>query len=80
MEPFKIIVPNNAEPAPFSHEGEEFNYLLKGKANMIVNGTIFEMKEGDSIYFDSSLPHYAVATENKEAVFLLVNTSKKNIT
>lgn len=77
MEPFLITVPDIPEPVPFSHNGEEFNYLIKGKARFFIGGTFYDMKEGDSIYFDSSLPHYAVATEGKEAVFLMVNTAKE---
>lgn len=74
MEPFIIEVRNKKETTPFSHLGEEFNYLLKGEAEMYIDRKIYKMKEGDSIYFDSTLPHYARSTTNKNAYFLLVNT------
>jgi len=77
MEPFIIEVRNKNESTPFSHPGEEFNYLLKGEAEMYINGKIYRMKEGDSIYFDSSLPHYAKSTTDENAYFLLVNTIEK---
>lgn len=77
MEPFKIVVPNTAEPTPFSHPGEEFNYLVKGKARFFIGGSVYDMVEGDSIYFDSSLPHYAVAAEGGKAVFIMVNSVRE---
>lgn len=74
MEPFIIEAHNKKEIIPFSHLGEEFNYLLKGEAEIYVDGKIYKMKEGDSLYFDSMLPHYARSTTDKNAYFLLVNT------
>ncbi|MBM3702557.1 MAG: helix-turn-helix transcriptional regulator [Actinobacteria bacterium] len=78
MEAFKIIVPSKEEQEPFIHDGEEFNYLLKGKARVFVDGEWYLMNEGDSIYYDSALPHYAVSIGGKEAIFLQVNTQPKN--
>ena len=77
MEPFLIEVRNKKESTPFSHPGEEFNYLLKGRAEMYIDGKTYRMEEGDSIYFDSSLPHYARSISDKNAFFLLVNTAEK---
>ena len=78
MEPFIIVVPPKKEVQPFSHEGEEFNYLIEGKSKMFVAGKFYTMKQGDSIYFESSQPHYAVGLDNKNAVFLQVSIVPKN--
>jgi len=40
-----------------SHQGEEFVFLIKGKMEVAVGDKMYIMEEGDSLYFDSSLPH-----------------------
>ena len=59
MEPFivhmdkreaKDIVYNN-------HKGEEFLFVLDGQLEFRCGETIVTLDEGDSLYFDSSIPH-----------------------
>ncbi|MBT8334244.1 MAG: helix-turn-helix transcriptional regulator [Desulfobacterales bacterium] len=59
MEPFivhmekreaKEIVYNN-------HRGEEFLIVLEGTLEFRYGDTVFTLMEGDSLYFDSSIPH-----------------------
>lgn len=40
-----------------SHEGEECGYVLFGTLTILINGENVTLHEGDSIYFNSSLPH-----------------------
>lgn len=40
-----------------SHEGEECAYVVKGLMEVVVNGVPYILREGDTIYFDCSLPH-----------------------
>ncbi|MBW2030592.1 MAG: cupin domain-containing protein [Deltaproteobacteria bacterium] len=42
---------------PFFHEGEECGMVLKGRFKAIIGGREFILEEGDSIYFDSTIPH-----------------------
>jgi transcriptional regulator with XRE-family HTH domain len=44
------------------HEGVEMGYVLEGNANLIVNGTEFALREGDSVSYNSHLPHKLVNT------------------
>lgn len=39
------------------HEGAEMGYVLSGTASLVVNGTEYILKQGDSVSFNSSLPH-----------------------
>jgi len=39
------------------HEGVEMGYVLKGRALLTVDGTAYELREGDSVTFASHLPH-----------------------
>jgi len=42
---------------PFTHEGEECGLVLEGTFKAIIGDQEFILKEGDSIYFDSTIPH-----------------------
>ncbi|HBR31248.1 MAG TPA: XRE family transcriptional regulator, partial [Clostridiales bacterium] len=44
-----------------THTGQEFNYVLEGKIAVILNKKTIELSEGDSIYFDPSVPHGQIA-------------------
>ena len=50
------------------HHGEEFVYVLKGSLEIRTDDhkTVF-LEEGDSIYFDSSIPHSYVSADAGEA-------------
>ena len=39
------------------HEGVEMGYVLKGSAEIVIDGTGYELSDGDSISFASYLPH-----------------------
>jgi len=72
-EPFIVTVlpePSDA-PVPLNrHEGQEFNYILNGKLQLLIHGKELILEEGDSIWFDSALPHGMKALEGKEVKFL----------
>ncbi len=54
------------------HAGQEFNMILEGSMMLKINGKDLILNEGDSIYFDSSLPHGMKALNNKQVKFLTV--------
>jgi transcriptional regulator with XRE-family HTH domain len=39
------------------HEGVEMGYVLEGNATLVVSGLEFELSEGDSVSYNSHLPH-----------------------
>lgn len=55
-----------------SHGGQEFNYVLEGCLLMQIDGKDLILNEGDSIYYDSSLPHGMKALNNKRVKFVVV--------
>lgn len=57
MVPYIIEVARHEEQV-FSHEGEEFLYVLEGKMEFFYDGDSYLMEPGDSVYFDSRVPHY----------------------
>jgi transcriptional regulator with XRE-family HTH domain len=57
---------------PFTHEGHEFNYVLSGQVQFVYGETTYVLEEGDSAFYDSSIPHYGLVHEGEEAVILAV--------
>ena len=54
------------------HKGQELLYVLKGSLNFNVDGTSYNLKEGDAIYFDSSYPHFGANLSGEELELLIV--------
>jgi len=72
-EPFLVtITPDGEPPVMHGHEGQEFNYVISGKMMLYIGDISYELSEGDSVYFDSSVPHAEVALGDKEAQFIAV--------
>lgn len=59
MEPFIIDVriPASKDYKLSSHEGEEFIYVMSGKIEILYGQENYLLSEGDSIYYDSIVPH-----------------------
>ena len=73
-DPFVVAVdPREDATVSFnSHPGQEFNFMIEGKLKIIIGGKEMILEPGDSIYFDSGLPHGMLALENKPAKFLAI--------
>ncbi len=79
MEPFLVeFKRKKAERLSyFSHEGEEFLYLLEGTLEFRTENQQYVLYPGDSLYFDSSVPHAYRAINRKNAKALSVIYSKR---
>ena len=72
-EPFLVTVePNDEEPHMHNHEGQEFNYVVSGKMMFYIGEFEHELHEGDSVYFDSNIPHAEKALGDDEEKFIAV--------
>jgi transcriptional regulator with XRE-family HTH domain len=60
MEPFLVdIHAGSAQGAhASSHEGEEFLYVLSGEVEILYGKDTYRLKAGESIYYDSIVPHH----------------------
>jgi transcriptional regulator with XRE-family HTH domain len=74
MEPFLVeFKRKKAEKLSyFSHDGEEFIYLLEGVLEFRTENQQYILYPGDSLYFESSIPHAYRALERKNARALTV--------
>jgi len=74
-DPFIVTVEPKADDVPLhynSHSGQEFNYVLEGRMLISIDGKETELNEGDSIYFNSKLPHGMKALDGKKVRFLAI--------
>ena len=56
------------EIEPHRHEGDEAALVLKGQINFMVSSQIYELEEGDSIYYITGQEHgYMNASKDEEA-------------
>jgi len=75
MEPHLFrIAPEAGSGDPYTHEGEEFIYVLRGDLEIMLNGEEYRLKPGDSFYFESATPHRWKNPGRKETWVLWVNT------
>ncbi|NPV43231.1 MAG: helix-turn-helix transcriptional regulator [Firmicutes bacterium] len=61
---------------PYSHEGEEFIYVLEGILTIYLENEKYDLYPGDSLHIDSSVPHNWANFTNKIVKILSVNTPK----
>ncbi len=56
-----------------THPGQEFNYVLRGKIRVTIEKHVFDLNEGDSIYFNPSLPHAQKALTDDASFLTVIN-------
>ncbi len=76
MEPFIIDIhpsPPEESHTLSSHEGEEFIYVLSGEIEIFYGKDVHRLSEGgDSIYYDSIVPHDVHAAGKEDARIMAV--------
>jgi transcriptional regulator with XRE-family HTH domain len=74
MEPFIIDVsPTEKDDYVLStHEGEEFIYILDGTMELVYGKNTYLLNEGDSVYYDSIIPHHIHGYQGQQARILAV--------
>jgi len=73
-EPFLVTVePGKAEaPALHAHEGQEFDYVVSGQMRIFLGDLSYDLDAGDSIYYNSAVPHAMQAIGTEAAKFIAV--------
>lgn len=51
------LEPGDTLDEAYTHQGEEFGFVLEGSYEVTVGDEVFVLNEGDSISYPSSLPH-----------------------
>ncbi len=74
MEPFIVDIEatNDTEYSLSSHEGEEFIYVMEGVIEVSHGKRNHVIKAGDTIYYDSIVPHHVHGYNGQAAKILAV--------
>jgi transcriptional regulator with XRE-family HTH domain len=73
MEPFLIDVhPATGEVVLNDHEGEEFIYVLSGRIEILYGKDAYRLEAGDSIYYESAVPHHVHAIGGDARILAVV--------
>ncbi len=73
MEPFMVtLVPSKARKELSTHTGQEFIYVLEGAMEVILKDHADVLYPGDSIYYDSTIPHLVRCHGDQETLILAV--------
>lgn len=77
MEPQVVTVqPGARSEATYSHAGEEFLLVLRGRLELTLNGAVQVLERRDSVHFDSHLDHAWGNPAEEEAEVLWVTTER----
>jgi DNA-binding transcriptional MerR regulator/mannose-6-phosphate isomerase-like protein (cupin superfamily) len=75
MEPHLFrVAPAAGSGDSYTHEGEEFLYVLRGQLLITLEKEEYRLKTGDSFYFESATPHHWRNPGRAETLLLWVNT------
>ena len=72
MEPFIVDIDPTAEQVKSTHEGEEFIYVLSGQLKLEYGTGSHVLYEGDSVYYDSIVPHRVFAADTNPVKIIAV--------
>lgn len=75
MEPLYIEIEPTTESSLSSHEGEEFIIVVEGEVELTYGKQKHRLKAGDSMYYNSVVPHEVAAAGNaRAAIYAVVYT------
>ena len=78
MEPFLVTLePSETEEERSTHDGQEFIFVLHGKMEVRLGEEIHILEPGDSIYYDSTVPHLVKCHGKKITYILAVLYARK---
>ncbi len=72
MEPMIVELTDKSNGINSEHEGEEFIYVLEGHVEVKYGQQCHTLSKGDSIYYDSLVPHSVYSATEQPAKILAV--------
>ena len=75
MEPILLVLePKSELTVDMPHEGQEFGYVLEGSIIVVLAKKQFQVKKGETFYYETNKPHYLKNTQNKKAKVIWVSS------
>ena len=72
MEPFIVDIEPDAVQEKSAHEGEEFIHVLAGNLKLEYGTASETLKAGDSVYYDSIVPHRVISADSNPVKIIAV--------
>ena len=73
MDPFLLTLNEKVTNTDtYSHNGEEFLFVISGSAELLLDDQRIVLSGGDSVYFDANLKHRLISFECDEVKVLVV--------
>ncbi|MBL0713499.1 MAG: helix-turn-helix transcriptional regulator [Desulfosarcina sp.] len=67
MEPSILTIPADSKKSlVFQHDGEEMVLVIEGTMRFFHGEDEYLLEPGDCVYYDSSVPHYALPADNRD--------------
>jgi electron transfer flavoprotein alpha subunit len=60
------------KPVAYKHEGEEFIHVMDGDLEFTLGSKVYKLKSGESIHFNSDIPHKLKSISNEQTKCLVV--------
>jgi quercetin dioxygenase-like cupin family protein len=74
MEPFIVDMEHDEDQPKSSHEGEEFIHVLDGVVKVEYGKDTHIIGQGDSIYYDSIVPHRVSSSGGQARILAVIYT------
>ena len=74
MEPFFIHIEQTDQRVKSSHEGEEFVAVVSGEIELLYGNDTHILKEGDTMYYNSLVPHCVSAINGDAKIYAVIFT------
>jgi len=79
MQAWKILISSsNVTPEPWSHDGEEWIYVLSGQMRFVLDDKGLVLGPGDVAAFDTKVPHWFGSTGDAPAEILSIWCDQAN--
>lgn len=72
LEAVLLELEPGATGRPSTTDGYEFKYIISGSCEYQINNETLALEEGDSIYFDASVPHLPINRSKRKVVMLVI--------
>lgn len=72
MQAVLLTVQPGAKGNSTTTDGYEFKYMISGACEYLINDESILLEEGDSLYFDASVPHIPINKSRKRVVMLVI--------
>ncbi|UVC09745.1 cupin domain-containing protein [Rhizobium sp. TH2] len=70
------VEPNGGTAEAYAHVGHEFGYVTAGEIELVIDGTTYNLKQGDSFAFKSTLLHAFRNNGSVACEIIWINTTK----